>query len=69
MKSMNIQDLISGKHDRAQVDVDGLSIPIRTSKKLLGDGYAHLRVYEENRTVSLCVGGDVLCMFYGAEAS
>jgi hypothetical protein len=51
--SMNIQDLIYGKNDREEVDVDGLSIPIRTLKKLMGDGYAYLRVYKENRTVSL----------------
>jgi hypothetical protein len=53
VKSENIQDLISGKHDREEVHVDELSIPIRTLKKVLGDGYAHLKVYKEKRTVSL----------------
>jgi hypothetical protein len=53
VKSKDIQDVISGKNDREEVDVDGLSIPIRTLKKLLGDGYGHLKAYKENRTVSL----------------
>jgi len=53
MKSKNIQDIVSGKNDGEEVDVDGLSIPIRTLKKLLEDGYAHLKVYKENKTVSL----------------
>jgi hypothetical protein len=50
---ISIQDLIYGKHDREEVDVDGLSILIRRLKKLMGDWYAHLKVYKENRTVSL----------------
>jgi len=53
MKSKNIQDLVSGKNDGKEVDVDGLSIPIRTLKKLLEDGYTHVKVYKENKTVSL----------------
>ena len=53
MKSKNVQDLVSGIDDREEINVDGLSIPIQTLKRLMGEGYAHLRVYEENRTVSL----------------
>lgn len=53
MKAMKIEDLISGKNDRQEISVDGLSIPIRKLKKLMEDGYDHLRVYGGNRTVSI----------------
>lgn len=48
-----IEDLISGKNEQEEVNVDGISIPVLTLKKLMEHGYAHLRVYRENRTVSL----------------
>lgn len=53
MKSKNIQDFVSGNNDGEEVDIDGLSIPIRALKTLLEDGYAHVKVYKENKTVSL----------------
>ncbi|MBW2003639.1 MAG: hypothetical protein JRI72_03350 [Deltaproteobacteria bacterium] len=53
MKSMEIEGLILRKNDREEVAVESLSIPVMTLKKLMDDGYDHLRVYEENGTVSV----------------
>jgi hypothetical protein len=53
MKALKIEDLISRKNEQEEVHVDGISIPVLVLKKLMEDGYAHLRVYGENRTVSL----------------
>jgi len=53
MEAMKIEDILLGEKDQGDVNVDGMSIPVSTLKKLMEDGYSHLRVYGENRTVSL----------------
>jgi hypothetical protein len=53
IESREIEDLVSGKNDLEEVHVDGISIPVLRLRKLMEDGYVHLRVYRENRSVSL----------------
>jgi len=50
---MKIEDLVSGKNDKEDVDIEGISIPVPALKKLMKDGYVHVRLYKENRTFSL----------------
>ncbi|MBW2341621.1 MAG: hypothetical protein JRF50_14985 [Deltaproteobacteria bacterium] len=53
MKSIKIEDLISMENNREEVDVGGISVPVLKLKKLMEDGYAQLRAYKKNRTVSV----------------
>jgi len=53
IESRKIEDLVSGKNDSEEINVDGISMPVLRLRKLMEDGYVHLRVYTENRTVSL----------------
>ena len=53
MEAVKIDDVISEQTGQEKVTVDGISMPVLALKKLLGDGYMHLRVYGENRTVCL----------------
>ncbi len=50
---MKIEDLISGKNDQGEVDIEGISIPVSTLKALVKDGYEHVRLYKDNNTFSL----------------
>ncbi len=50
---MKIEDLVSGKNDQENVDFEGISIPVPALKKLMKDGYEHVKLYKENRTFSL----------------
>lgn len=40
---MKIEDLISGKNDHEDVNIEGTSIPVLALKKLMKDGYVHLK--------------------------
>ncbi|MBW1680230.1 MAG: hypothetical protein JRF59_01865 [Deltaproteobacteria bacterium] len=48
-----IEDLISRASDQDSIQVDGISIPVGALKKLKEEGYENLRVYQENKTVSM----------------
>lgn len=48
-----IEELISGKEDSQEVNVDGFSLPVSALKKLMDDGYVNLQVYKDNKTFSL----------------
>lgn len=50
---MKIEDLVSGKNDQDNVDIEGISIPVPALKELMKDGYEHVKLYKENRTFSL----------------
>lgn len=50
---MKIEELITGKKDTDEINVDGISIPVSALKKLMDDGYVHLRPYKENQTLSV----------------
>ncbi|RJR47643.1 MAG: hypothetical protein C4576_09285 [Desulfobacteraceae bacterium] len=50
---MKIQDLVAGKGDGDQADVEGLRIAVPVLKRLMNEGYEHIRVYKESRTFSL----------------
>ena len=48
-----IKELISGKGNGQEVNVDGFSLPVSALKKLMDDGYVNLQVYKDNKTFSL----------------
>ena len=50
---MKIQELISGKKDNDEVQIDSISLPVSALKNLMSDGYVNLKVYRENGTFSL----------------
>lgn len=50
---MKIEDLISGKNDQGEVDIEGISIPVSTLRALFRDGYEHVKLYKDNNTFSL----------------
>jgi hypothetical protein len=50
---MKIEDLISGRNDQEDVDIEGISIPVLALKELIKDGYEHVKLYKENNTFSL----------------
>lgn len=48
-----IEELISGKEDDQEINVDGFSLPVSALRKLVQDGYVNLQVYKQNGTFSL----------------
>ena len=50
---MKIEELISGRNDKEDVDIEGISIPVLALKELIKDGYEHVKLYKENNTFSL----------------
>lgn len=50
---MKIEDLITGKNDGEDVDIEGISIPVTALKKIMEEGYEHVKLYKENNTFSL----------------
>lgn len=49
---MKIEELISGKNDQDNVNLDVVSIPVSSLKRLIGEGYVHIKPYRENNTFS-----------------
>jgi hypothetical protein len=50
---MKLENLVSGKNEQDSVSIDGTSVPVKSLKRLIDEGYVHVRVYQENRTFSL----------------
>lgn len=50
---MKIEELISGRNDMDEIHLEGMAIPVKSMKKLLGDGYVHIQAHKESRTVTL----------------
>ena len=50
---MKIEELISGKNDNEEIEIEGVSIPISALKNLIKDGYVNLKAYKEEKTFSL----------------
>jgi hypothetical protein len=50
---MKIGELVSAKKDSDVVTIDSVSLPVSALKKLMNDGYSHLKFYKDNRTFSL----------------
>ena len=50
---MKIEDVISGKNAQGKVDINGIQVPVAALRKLLNEGYANMRVYEDNQTFSM----------------
>ena len=48
---MKIEELVAGKNDLEEISVEGIIIPISALKKLMKEGYVHLKPYKENRSV------------------
>jgi len=49
---MKIEELISGKKEQDRVDINRTSIPVKSLKNLLNQGYVYVRPYKENKTFS-----------------
>ena len=63
---MKIEELISGKNDHEEVNIEGTSIPVSALKKLMKDGYVYLAPYRENKTFHLW--GERCTAFFTEEA-
>jgi hypothetical protein len=50
---MKIEELISGKNDNEEIEIEGVSIPISALKNLMKDDYVNLKAYKEEKTFSL----------------
>lgn len=50
---MKIDDVISGKNEPEEVNLDGLSIPIKTLKDLKEEGYEYLKPIDDRKTLAL----------------
>ena len=50
---MKIEELISGKNDNEEIEIEGVSIPTSALKNLMKDGYVNLKAYKEEKTFSL----------------
>lgn len=50
---MKIEDVISGKNDQANVDINGMEVPVVALRKLFNEGYVNIRVYGDNKTFSM----------------
>jgi len=48
-----IEEVVAGKGEQDSVNVDGVSVPVVALKNLKEQGYEHLRVYGDNKTLSL----------------
>lgn len=51
--ALKIEELVAGKEEKDSVTVSGLSVPVAALKNLKEQGYEHLRVYGDNKTLSL----------------
>jgi hypothetical protein len=49
---MKIDDLVTGKDPEAEVDIGGISVPVRALTALSERGYEHIRPYKTENTVS-----------------
>lgn len=50
---MKIEEIVSGKDDDQEIQLEGVSIPVRVLKALMKEGYVYLKPYRDNRTLSL----------------
>lgn len=50
---MKIEDLIAGKQENEEVEIEGALVPVATLSRLLDEGYVHLKVYEQNGALSV----------------
>jgi hypothetical protein len=51
--TMKIEEVITGKKDQESVNLDGMSVPVATLRKLSDEGYVNFRYYKDNKTFSL----------------
>ena len=50
---MKIEDLVAGKSDSDNVQMESLSVPVSALKKLMDEGYENMLLYKEEGTFSL----------------
>ena len=50
---MKIEDLISGRNEGEDVEIGDATLPVSALRKLMQDGYTHLKPYQQNHTFSL----------------
>ena len=50
---MKIEELISGKNDRQNIELAGVSLPIAALKRFMDDGYTHVKPYRTEKTFSM----------------
>ncbi len=50
---MKIEELVTGKNDNAEIQIEGAPIPVKALRNLINDGYIHIKSYRENKTYSL----------------
>ena len=50
---MKIEDLLSGKNEGEDITLGDASMPVSAFRKLLEEGYTHLKPYPQDQTFSL----------------
>lgn len=50
---MKIEEIVSGKDDDQEIQLEGISIPVGVLRDFMKEGYVYLKPYRENRTLSL----------------
>ena len=50
---MKIEELVAGKNDHDSVQIEGIAVSVADLKKLMQDGYRHLKFYRDSKTFSL----------------
>ncbi len=50
---VKIEELVKGKGEQDRTTVEGLDVPVAALKSLVQQGYEHLRVYKDSKTLSL----------------
>ena len=48
-----LKDLVAQKGEEDTVNLDGIRVTVKALKRLMEEGYENLRVYKENKTLSL----------------
>jgi len=50
---MKIEELIKGRGDNEQVNIDGVQVHVHVLKRMIQDGYTDILHYKENNTFTL----------------
>jgi len=49
---MKIEELVSGKDDATNIEMEGISIPVRTLRNFMENGYVHLKPERQSKSVT-----------------
>ncbi len=50
---MKIDELVSGKNDNEEINIEGFKLPVSALKNFMKDGYEYMLPYKVEKTLSL----------------